>query len=78
MVVANFTPVAWHDYRVGAPRAGEWAVALSSDDLAFGGSGIGTLGPMQTEAEPMHGQQQSLVLQIAPLSISFMVPMDPR
>jgi 1,4-alpha-glucan branching enzyme len=74
LVVANFTPVTWRSHRLGVPSAGAWSIALSSDDPAYGGSGTGTLGTVQTETEPMHGREQSLAIDIGPLSISFLVP----
>ncbi len=37
--VFNFTPVPRPDYKQGVPHVGAWQVKLSSDDLAFGGSG---------------------------------------
>ncbi|MEM6327721.1 MAG: 1,4-alpha-glucan branching protein GlgB [Bacteroidota bacterium] len=41
LVVLNATPVVREGYRVGVPTAGDWRVLLTSDDLAFGGSGAG-------------------------------------
>lgn len=41
IVVANFTPVKYEDYVIGAPAAGEYEIIFSTDDRAFGGHGIG-------------------------------------
>ena len=44
LVVANFTPVPRHDYRIGVPRRGGWREVLNSDAEEYGGSGVGNLG----------------------------------
>ncbi|MEP7050465.1 MAG: 1,4-alpha-glucan branching protein GlgB [Pseudomonadota bacterium] len=68
IVVLNFTPVPRTDYRVGAPAAGRWKQLLSSDDVRFGGSGFGRAGSLQTEPVSIHGQAQSLRLDVPPLA----------
>src|SRR5687768_1092413 len=41
LVVLNLTPVPREHYRIGAPEAGTYIEALSTDDPRFGGSGFG-------------------------------------
>ena len=62
VVVINFTPVVREDFRVGVPFHGAWEEVLSSDDIAYGGSGICNKGSLVTEKFPMHGHAQSLKL----------------
>jgi 1,4-alpha-glucan branching enzyme len=51
VALCNFagTPVA--DYRVNLPAAGTWREILNSDATEFGGSGVGNLGAVTTDAE---------------------------
>lgn len=73
MVVLNFTPVRWDRYLVGAPASGEWSVLLSSDDPRFGGEGLLPAGPIMTRGTPHHGQPDSLLLDLPPLSALLLV-----
>ena len=67
LIVLNLTPVVRRGYRVGAPIAGTWRRALTSDDPAFGGSGYGAAADAPTEPEPFHGHAQSVRLDLPPL-----------
>lgn len=68
VVVGNFTPVPRSGYRVGMPRAGTYTEIVNSDDVRYGGSGVGNGGALKTEATPAHGQNQSLNLTLPPLA----------
>ena len=71
LVVANFTPETWSDYRVGVPNGGGYSVLLCSDALEYGGSGA-VPGDMEAEAVGIQGLQNSLVFAVPPMSITFM------
>jgi 1,4-alpha-glucan branching enzyme len=75
VVVCNLTPVPRHDYRVGVPDAGSWVELANSDDLAFGGSGVGN-GTVETEAEASHGWSASLSITVPPLAACFLANAD--
>jgi 1,4-alpha-glucan branching enzyme len=75
LVVANFTPVPHHDYRVGVPVAGTWLPLIESDSIDFGGSDI-LAGPVETDPIAAHGQEQSVSMTIGPLAITFLAPAD--
>ncbi len=72
VVAANFTPVPRHGYRIGIPIAGSWRECMNSDDVRFGGSGVGNPGVCGTAPEPMHGREFSLLLTLPPLAIIFL------
>jgi 1,4-alpha-glucan branching enzyme len=72
LVVLNFTPVARHDYRIGAPAEGAWLEVLNSDAERYGGSGEGKPGVVETEPSPLHGRAHSLVLTLPPLGAIFL------
>jgi 1,4-alpha-glucan branching enzyme len=68
--IANFADTRWPRYRVGLPRAGRWTELLN------------TAGPSPaaiTESEPVawHGFDQSAELDLAPLSVRWLVPASP-
>jgi 1,4-alpha-glucan branching enzyme len=65
--ILNFTPVARHDYRIGLPVPGRWRERLNSDSRYYGGSDVGNLGAMATEALPWMGRPCSLRLTLPPL-----------
>lgn len=69
LVLINFSVEVYHNFRIGVPHAGYWQEAFSSDELAFGGSGVvhGSAW-LKTDLEPAHGQPQSLVMDIPPLA----------
>ena len=69
LVVANFTPIPRHNYRVGVPRPGPWAEILNSDAPLYGGSGMGNIGGVSTTPVHAHGHEQSLNLTIPPLGM---------
>jgi 1,4-alpha-glucan branching enzyme len=67
VAVCNFTPVVRHGYRLGLPQAGSWREAINTDQMAYGGSGVGNA-PVGTQPVPWHGQAQSAVMTVPPLA----------
>ena len=67
-MLCNFSPEHRNGYRVGAPFGGSWAVAFNTDDPAYGGEGLGNKEPIKTEKIPCHDQQQSLAVDLPPMS----------
>jgi 1,4-alpha-glucan branching enzyme len=68
IVVCNFSPVHRDGYRVGTPFAGTWAPVFNTDETRFGGQGLGSAEALKTEKVPCHGQEQSLVIDLPPMS----------
>jgi len=69
MVVMHLTPDLRPEYRIGVPHAGKWMEVLNSDAECYGGSNVGNLGGKESEAIPMHGEQQSINVAMPPLSV---------
>ena len=67
VAVCNFTPMVRHGYRLGLPQAGTWREAINTDQVAYGGSGVGNA-PLGTQSVPWHGQPQSAVMTVPPLA----------
>jgi len=72
VVVCNFTPVPRIGYRLGVPTGGFWRELLNSDANEYGGSGMGNLGGVLAEKEPVHGRPYSLNLTLPPLGALFL------
>ena len=64
----NFTPVPRRAYRIGVPQDGFWQEVLNSDGEAYGGSGLGNLGGVESEAVKHHGYPQSISITLPPLT----------
>ncbi len=71
LVLANFTPEVWHDYRVGVPTGGRWTTLACSDASEFGGSGQ-VPGDLHADSIPIQGMPHSIVLSVPPMSVTFM------
>jgi len=74
IIVLNLTPVPRENYRVGSAASGSYRVALSSDEVRFGGSGFSHITSVETEPVPFHGFTNSMVLSLPPLSAIILRP----
>jgi 1,4-alpha-glucan branching enzyme len=71
LVVVNFTPEVYRDYRVRVPFAGVWREVLNTDAAIYGGSNVGNAGTVKTLDE---GSIPEVSLAIPPLAAIFLVP----
>lgn len=71
IVVCNFTNVERCDYRIGIPKKGAYKIVFNSDDVDFGGEGKGNNGKLKTESINMHGFEQSISLDLPPMSAIY-------
>ncbi|MDB5630614.1 MAG: 1,4-alpha-glucan branching enzyme [Tardiphaga sp.] len=69
LVIANFSPNVYHDYRVRVPFPGKWREVLNSDAGIYGGSDTGNSGEVRTT-----GLVPELSLTIPPLAAIFLTP----
>ncbi|WP_369387054.1 1,4-alpha-glucan branching enzyme [Streptomyces sp. CG1] len=66
--VSNFSPVARHDYGLWVPDGfPAWQEALNTDDVRYGGSGVGSAGPLKRE-------DNGLRLTLPPLATLWLAP----
>lgn len=72
IAVCNFTNVERTEYRIGVPKKGNYKVFFNSDDEKFGGEGRGDHEKIKTEAINMHGFEQSIALDLPPLSTIYL------
>ena len=71
VAVVNMTPLE-RKYRLGLPHAGHWSEILNTDAEAYGGGNRGNLGGVTTEKTPWHGQSQSALVTLPPLSAVYL------
>lgn len=69
VVVMNMTPVPYHEFKLGVPEKGKYEEILNSDKDIYGGSNIYNGKIIETIEEYNHGYQQSISVNISPLSI---------
>jgi 1,4-alpha-glucan branching enzyme len=71
--IVNFAPVHHESYRIGVPLSGSYEEVFTSDLPEFGGSGVKN-GKLRTrkEKKTMHGFDQSIDIELPPLSVLFL------
>lgn len=69
LIVVNFSPNVYRDYRVRVPFTGKWREALNSDAALYGGSNVGNSGEVTAT-----GLVPELSLTLPPLAAIFLVP----
>ncbi|WP_407156090.1 1,4-alpha-glucan branching protein GlgB [Bradyrhizobium sp. STM 3557] len=69
VVVVNFSPNVYYNYKVRAPFGGKWREVFNSDSAHYGGSNVGNIG----EVHASEGQNE-LSLTVPPLAAIFLVP----
>jgi 1,4-alpha-glucan branching enzyme len=69
LVVVNFSPNVYRDYKVRVPFPGKWREVLNSDAAHYGGSNAGNAGEVQTV-----GLVPELTLTLPPLAAIFLIP----
>jgi 1,4-alpha-glucan branching enzyme len=73
VVVANLSDDDRTDLRLGLPTQGAWHLALSTDDVAFGGS-TESLPALIVEPTPWHAHAQSALVPVPARTVLFLVP----
>lgn len=69
VIVVNFTPQVWKDYRIGIEDLGEYEEVLNSDAIKYGGSGV-TNPDVIAEEQSWHSKPYSMSITVPPLSVS--------
>ncbi|HVL26785.1 MAG TPA: 1,4-alpha-glucan branching protein GlgB, partial [Acidimicrobiales bacterium] len=70
--VANLSGAQRGGYRIGLPREGRWAELLDTSRAEFGGWREGEAGELWSEPIPWHGMDQSVSLDLQPLSVVWL------
>jgi len=67
VVLINFDPANYEEFRLGVPRAGLYEEVFNSDAEEFGGSGVVNTGTFASTDEPWNNRENSIVLRVPPL-----------
>ncbi len=66
--VVSATPVVRYNYRLGVPESGFYREIINTDGETYGGSNIGNLGGVQSEAREWMGREHSILIHLPPLA----------
>lgn len=66
--VVNATPVVRYNYRLGVPESGFYREIINTDGETYGGSNVGNLGGVQSEAREWMAREHSIVIHLPPLA----------
>jgi 1,4-alpha-glucan branching enzyme len=66
--VVNATPVVRYNYRLGVPESGFYREIINTDGETYGGSNVGNLGGLHSEAREWMGREHSIVMHLPPLA----------
>ena len=67
--VVNATPVVRYNYRLGVPESGFYRELINTDAETYGGSNVGNLGGVHSEAREWMAREHSIVIHLPPLAI---------
>lgn len=70
--VCNFQPLERQNYCIGVPKYGVYAEVFNTDAKKYGGMGITNGKNIKTVDEAMHGYEQSISLDIPPMSVMYL------
>ncbi|WP_370621923.1 1,4-alpha-glucan branching protein GlgB [Bacillus sp. JCM 19034] len=71
IIICNFTPNVYYDYKVGVPHPGTYQEVFNSDATKFGGSNQLNDGKSFSFPARWHGYNQHIKVKIPPLAISI-------
>lgn len=69
VVICNFTPAYYENYRVGVPKLGEYVEVFNSDMEEFGGSGKSNIETLLAVETGWHNQPYHICIKIPPLAM---------
>lgn len=71
IIVCNFQPVERINYLIGVNQSGFYSEVFSTEYKEFGGKGSLNSKIIKSKSIPMHGEKNSIALNISPMSVSF-------
>lgn len=69
LVICNFTPVLYENFKVGVPFAGKYKEIFNSDHECYGGSGCVNRRQLNSKAVMWDGRPNSITLNVPPLGM---------
>ncbi|KAF2513965.1 1,4-alpha-glucan branching protein GlgB [Flavobacterium foetidum] len=70
IVVCNFTQIVRENYRIGIPKKGILKEIFNTDNLEYGGSGVGNLNDLRIDETSYDSHNYSVELILPPLSVT--------
>ncbi len=70
LVILNFTPVVYENFKVGVSYEGSYKEIFNSDKKEFGGMGITNGRKLVSKPMPWYGKENSITVNVPPLGIS--------
>jgi 1,4-alpha-glucan branching enzyme len=68
VILINFDPATYEQFRLGLPRPGKWKEIFNTDAEQFGGSGVTNSGTTyESRHENCDGRKDSVVLRVPPI-----------
>jgi 1,4-alpha-glucan branching enzyme len=74
LIICNFTPSVYHNYKIGVPSFIHYKEVFNSDSEIYGGSNQSNEGSIKPELENWHNQPYHIKITIPPLSTIFIKP----
>ncbi len=74
IIICNFTPVVYDDYRIGVPYNCSYTELFNSDWQEFGGSGQKNSGLLSANRHKWQNQKYSIEIKVPPLAVVFFKP----
>lgn len=71
IILVNFTPETYFDFRTGVPVAGSYQEIFNSDAQKYGGSGVVNAEIMNSDTIEWNHRPNSIGIKVAPLSVSI-------
>ena len=71
--VTNFAPVVRENYQLPIPKIGNWRQVLNTDDLKYGGSGVGNVDQLTLDTSTYFGKPASAMVTLPPLATCWFV-----
>lgn len=71
LIICNFTPNVYYDYKVGVTAPGKYQEVFNSDSTIYGGSDQRNTKTHFTIPDEWHGQNQHIQVKVPPLAISI-------
>ena len=69
LVVCNFTPVLYENFKVGVPLPGKYKEIFNSDAEEYGGSGHGNRRVKNSKTVSWDGREESISIEVPPLGV---------
>ena len=74
IILLNFQPDTYKEYKIGVPAAGAYREIFNSDREEFGGSNHINPRPLKTKKGVYHGQEQYIEIIVPPIGAVIFAP----